>query len=186
MTSYVIVGAGNFGAATALTLAKRGDVRVTLVDTAPYPNPRAAFHDVNKIVRDDYPDKLYMRMLVKAMLRWRHDTLYSPHYREVGVVKRLDFGPAGQCTGVVLETGETLAADRTLVAAGARTPALLAQSAPERKPLHIGDRIVATGAVSFYARLFGEQRDKFAPIPVLKNCLPQVKCTSPRTRRRRC
>ena len=68
MTSYLIIGAGNFGAATALTLAKReGTTKVTLVDTTQFPNPRAASHDVNKIVRDDYPDKLYMQMLKKAV-----------------------------------------------------------------------------------------------------------------------
>ncbi|KJZ78618.1 hypothetical protein HIM_02009 [Hirsutella minnesotensis 3608] len=260
MASYIIIGAGNFGAATALALAKRGAARVTLIDTAAFPNPRAASHDVNKIVRDDYPDKLYMRMLMKAMPKWRGDDLYSSHYHEVGmlradssnfgeasmatyrdmevpndseflpvdevrrrwngafgssnfdgvdkvlynpsvgyaeadkalkavvqaavdegveyvvgVVRRLNLGPANQCTGVTLEAGQVLQADNVLLAAGARTATLLAQSAPERKELHAGDRVVATGAVSFYAKLYGEQKEKFAPIPVLKNCLPQVK-----------
>lgn len=262
MTSYLIIGAGNFGASTALTLAKRGDAKVTLVDTAAYPNPRAASHDVNKIVRDDYPDKLYMRMLIKAMPKWRNDELYRTFYHEVGmlradasdfgdesmaaykamgisndseylpvdevrrrwngafatanfdgldkilynptvgyaeadkalgavvqaavdqgveyvvgVMKKLNFGAGGQCTGITLETGEVLRADKVLLATGARTAALVAQSAPENKQLHVGDRVVATGAISFYAKLFGEQKEKFAPIPVLKNCLPQVKGT---------
>lgn len=264
MTSYIIVGAGNFGAATALTLARRGAAKVTLVDSAAFPNPFAASHDVNKIVRDDYPDKLYMRMLIKAMAKWRDDGLYSAHYHEVGMlradpssfgdesmaayaamgvanaseylrvdevrrrwngafatadfdgldrilynpsvgyaeadkalgavvqaavdlgveyvvgaVQRLAFGPDGQCTGATLESGETLRADRTLLAAGARTPALLARSAPDRPALHVGARVVATGAVSFYAKLVGAQRDRFAPVPVLKNCLPQVKGMCP-------
>ncbi|KND90552.1 L-saccharopine oxidase [Tolypocladium ophioglossoides CBS 100239] len=259
MASYLIIGAGNFGAATALTLAKRG-AKVTLIDTAAYPNPRAASHDVNKIVRDDYPDRLYMRMLIKAMPKWRNDELYSTFYHEVGmlradasnfgdesmaaykamgipndseylpvdearrrwngafatanfdgldkilynptvgyaeadkalgavvqaavdqgveyvvgVMKKLNFGAGGQCTGITLETGEVLQADKMLLATGARTAALLAQSAPENKQLHVGDRVVATGAISFYAKLFGEQKERFEPIPVLKNCLPQVK-----------
>ncbi|KAF4595563.1 sarcosine oxidase [Ophiocordyceps camponoti-floridani] len=257
---YLIIGAGNFGAATALTLAKRGGARVTLVDSAAYPNRRAASYDVNKIVRDDYPDKLYMRMLIKAMPKWRSDKLYSSYYHEVGMLRvdesnfgeesiaayrdmgihndseflpvdevrrrwngafstsnfgdvktilfnptvgfaeadkaleavvhkailrgvnfvqatvtRLDFGPTGQCIGLTLDNGESLRADKILLAAGARTPALLAQSAPANKDMHVGSRLMATGAISFHAQLTGDQRAKFAPIPVVKNCLPGVK-----------
>ncbi|KAF7532670.1 hypothetical protein G7Z17_g13610 [Cylindrodendrum hubeiense] len=86
-SSVLIIGAGNFGAATALSLVKKGDVKVTLVDTAAYPNPRAASHDINKIVRDDYPDRLYMRMLATAMPLWRQDELYKPWYHEVGMLR---------------------------------------------------------------------------------------------------
>ncbi|KAF7560001.1 hypothetical protein G7046_g4153 [Stylonectria norvegica] len=259
-SSVLIIGAGNFGAATALTLIKKGVVKVTLVDTAAFPNPRAASHDVNKIVRDDYPDKLYMRMLAKAMPMWRTDDLYKTWYHEVGMLRAddstfgdesiaayrdmgiandseflpvedvrkrwngafatadfgaldrvlynpsvgfaeadkalgavvqaavdlgveyligvmttLEFGPQGQCTGIKLQDGRTLHADKILLATGARTAPLLVQSAPDNKELHVGDRLLATGAVSFHAKLQGAQREKFAPIPVLKNCLPQVK-----------
>ena len=262
MESILIIGAGNFGAATALTYAKKGGYNVTLVDTADYPNPRAASHDVNKIVRDDYPDVLYMRMLQDAMPAWRNDELYNRFYHQVGMLRadpsefgrksiaaykalgidnkseflpveevrkrwngcfatsnfgnldkvlynpsvgfaeadkalgavvgeavalgvqyvigemdKLVFGPGGRCTGVVLKDGRTLAADRTLLATGARTAPLLAQSAPTWKKLHIGDRLLATGAVSFHAKVHGAQHEKFAPIPVLKNCLPDVKGT---------
>lgn len=258
--SVLIIGAGNFGAATALTLAKRGDVRVTLVDTAAFPNPRAASHDINKIVRDDYPDRLYMRMLAKAMPLWRQDKLYKTWYHEVGMLRAdatsfgeesiasyrdmgiannsqllsvdevrtrwngafatanfdgvsevlfnpsvgfaeadkalgavvqaavdlgvsyvvgeletLDLAEDGGCAGVKLADGRTLRADKVLLATGARTASILASSAPGREDLQAGDRLLATGAVSFYAKLTGTQHDKFATIPVLKNCLPQVK-----------
>ncbi|PHH71653.1 hypothetical protein CDD82_6393 [Ophiocordyceps australis] len=258
--SYLIIGAGNFGAATALTLAKRGHDNITLIDSAQFPNPRAASHDVNKIVRDDYPDRLYMRMLKKAMPKWRHESPYCDFYHEVGMLradgtsfghesmaayrdmgvandsrflpvaevrrrwngafatanfdgldtilynptvgfaeadkllgavvgqairhgvkyvvgsmKHLNFGPDGECVGITLESGDVFKADKILLATGARTPALLAQSAPQNKLLHLGDRVIATGAISFKAKLFGEQKAKFAPIPVLKNCLAQVK-----------
>ncbi|KAI5464726.1 FAD dependent oxidoreductase [Mariannaea sp. PMI_226] len=258
--SVLIIGAGNFGAATALTLIKRGGIRVTLVDSAAFPNPRAASHDINKIVRDDYPDRLYMRMLAKAMPLWREDKLYRPWYHEVGMLRadstsfaeesissyrdmgisndsellpveevrrrwngalatadfdgveqvlfnpsvgfaeadkalgavvqaavdlgvsyvvgeleKLEFAEDGGCSGVTLKDGKKLRADQILLATGARTSAILAQSAPQRKELHAGDRLLATGAVSFYAKLEGEQQKKFSSIPVLKNCLPQVK-----------
>jgi hypothetical protein len=260
VSSVLIVGGGNFGAATALSLARKGGVKVTVVDTVAYPNPRAASHDINKIVRDDYPDKLYMRMLIKAMPMWRADKLYSPWYHEVGMLradasdfgeksvasykavgvasdagflsvdevrkrwngayatanfgtldkilynptvgyaeadkalnavmqaavdlgveyvvgemKSLDLGADGRCVGIELTNGQTLRADKILLCTGARTGTLLAQSAPENKKLHIGDRLVATGAVSFTSKLHGEQKEKFASIPVLKNCLPEVK-----------
>jgi sarcosine oxidase/L-pipecolate oxidase len=265
--SVLIIGAGNFGAATALSLLKKGNVKVTIVDTAHYPNPRAASHDINKIVRDDYPDRLYMRLLKKAMPLWREDDLYKTFYHEVGMLRAdstsfgeesinsyrdmgipnksellpvdevrrrwngafetadfkgvdkvlwnpdvgfaeadkalgaivqaavdlgaeyivgevttIEFGPEDQCTGVALKDGTTLHADKILLAAGARTASLLAQSAPEKPLLHAGERLLATGAVSFYAKLHGAQKDKFSTIPVLKNCLPQVKGTLPSTR----
>lgn len=257
--SVIIVGAGNFGAGTALSLAQRG-VQVTLLDTAAFPSPRAASHDINKIVRDDYPDLLYMRMMVEAMPMWRSSDLYKSFYHETGMLRAdpsnfaeesiaayeklgmasecemlpvdevrrrwnglfattnfegldkilynpkvgfaeadkalaavvqagidlgveyvvgemdtLAFGLEGQCLGVTLKTGDTIMADKVLMAAGARTAPLLAQSAPNNKKLHTGDRVLATGAVSFYAKLHGEKKAKFAPIPVLKNCLKNVK-----------
>lgn len=260
MTSFIIIGAGNFGASTALALAQRGHDNVTIIDTAPFPNPRAASHDINKIVRDDYPDLLYMRMMSKAMSKWRKDPLYSRFYHEVGLlrvdasdfgkesmasyrelgignscqllpvedvrrrwnealatadfhgvshvlfnpaagfveaaralgavieeaisqgvrymaegVKKLDFGLDGRCIGITLNTGRQLQADKILLATGARTAALLAQSAPEKIKMHAGDRAVACGALSFFGKLHGEQRERFAGIPILKNCLPQVK-----------
>ncbi|KAM3503078.1 hypothetical protein MY10362_004435 [Beauveria mimosiformis] len=257
--TVVIVGAGNFGAGTALALAQRG-VQVTLLDTAAWPSPRAASHDINKIVRDDYPDMLYMRMMAKAMPMWRSNGLYKPFYHQTGMLradpssfgeesiaayKQLDidsecemlpvdevrkrwngvfatanfegleeilynphvgfaeadkalaavvqagidlgveyvvgemdtlaFGLQGQCIGVNLKNGGTIVADKVLMATGARTEPLLAQSAPGNKKLHAGDRILATGAISFFAKLHGEKKAKFAPIPVLKNCLKSVK-----------
>lgn len=257
--SVVIVGAGNFGAGTALALAQRG-VQVTLLDTAAFPSPRAASHDINKIVRDDYPDLLYMRMMAKAMPMWRSNDLFKSWYHETGMLRadpsnfaqesmkaykelnidndsemlpveevrkrwnglfattdfeglekvlynpsvgfaeadkalaavvqagidlgveyrvgemdKLAFALDGQCTGVILKGGETVLADKVLMATGARTEPLLAQSAPDNKKLHSGDRVLATGAISFYAKLHGEKKAKFAPIPVLKNCLKPVK-----------
>ncbi|KEY71596.1 hypothetical protein S7711_06057 [Stachybotrys chartarum IBT 7711] len=260
MRSVLVVGAGNFGAATALHLAKEGGCRVTVVDSEVLPNPRSASHDVNKIVRDDYPDKLYMRMLHRAMPQWRNHSLYKQWYHEVGMLRadntdfgensiaayksfgirnesrmlpvsevrqrwngafattnldglshilynpnvgyaeadkalndvikaafdagaefllgrvdRVIFGPGNRCVGIRLDDGEVHMADQVLLCTGARTGAILARSAPGNKDMHVGDRVIATGAVSFWAKLHGAQRDRFANVPVMKNCLPQVK-----------
>jgi sarcosine oxidase/L-pipecolate oxidase len=88
LNSVLVIGAGNFGAATALSLARHeSSGKVILIDSGPYPNPRAASHDINKIVRDDYPDPAYTKMMVEAMARWRSDGLYSPYYHETGIVR---------------------------------------------------------------------------------------------------
>lgn len=265
MSSYIIIGAGNFGASTALSLLQRQPgASVTLIDTQPFPNPRAASHDVSKIVRDDYPDSLYMRMLGRAMAMWREDPLFAPFYHQVGMLRadsstfgegsiaayeamgidhKSEFLPVEEvrrrwngalatadltgvdtvlynpsvgfaeadkalnailqkavdvgvkyvigetetllfgkddtdhkaCLGVKLTSGLELRADKVLIAAGARSASLLAASAPHDEKIQAGERLVATGAVSFHAKLEGEQRKKFANIPVFKNCLPQVK-----------
>lgn len=262
--SVLIVGAGNFGAATALALKrKRRDLDVSVIDAAAGPNPYAASHDVNKIVRDDYPDELYMRMMHKAMPIWRNESdIYRQFYHEVGMLRpdpgsfgtdslatyaklgadteagwlsvpevRSGFNGAfedgnfdgldkiywnpgcgwaeaegalgavteaakdagvrfvagsvekvlveeykgGRCSGVALKNGEVMRAGAVLLATGARTPALLVDSAPERTDLHAEDRLVATGAVSFTGTLRGQQKEKYTDVPVCKNVLPQVK-----------
>src|SRR5687768_2949223 len=86
--SYIIVGAGNFGAAAALALITEDpEATILLVDTTPYPNPRAASHDINKIIRPDYADPTYMRLMAEAMPHWRTSPLYAPFYHEVGVMR---------------------------------------------------------------------------------------------------
>lgn len=260
--SIIIVGAGNFGATTALFLATvRRDMTIILIDTTPEANPRAASHDLNKIVRDDYADPLYMKMMLRAMPQWRdQNSIYGPYFHEVGMLRadpgshgekvlstyeglgvptsaqwlsvdevrsrfkgafadgnfgdqtRIFYNPNcgwaeadkalnavidaakkegvqyrqgcvekvmlaedGTCNGVFLEGGEKLVADAVLLATGARTPALLIDSAPDKPDLHAGDRIVATGAMSFTGTLTGAKKEKYMNVPVCKNVLPQVK-----------
>jgi sarcosine oxidase/L-pipecolate oxidase len=264
--SIIIVGAGNFGASTALHLAQTSDMQVQLIDTTPRANPRAASHDVNKIVRDDYADELYMKMMLRAMPRWRDSKgMYAPYFHEVGMlradpgthgdkvlrayerlgadsratwlgieevrtrfngvfadthfgdldkifynpncgwaeadkalnavlgaakeagatyiqgsVERVLFDQSGAARGVLLEGGEELEADAVLLATGARTPALLFDSGPHRPDLQVGDRLIATGAMSFTGTLAGAKKEKYTNVPVCKNVLPGVKGESPR------
>lgn len=85
--TYVIVGAGVFGASTALHLAMSvPQATVILIDTASSPCPSAASSDLNKIVRADYADILYMKIALEAVDKWRNDKLYAPWYHESGML----------------------------------------------------------------------------------------------------
>ena len=49
--SYLVVGAGVFGASTALHLSRqKPEAKITLLDRLPFPDPIAASHDINKVV----------------------------------------------------------------------------------------------------------------------------------------
>ncbi|KAL2756038.1 hypothetical protein ACRALDRAFT_2106189 [Sodiomyces alcalophilus JCM 7366] len=259
--TVLIVGAGNFGAATALYLATHHkDKAVTLVDKTDLANPCAASHDINKIVRDEYDDPLYMRLMLEAMPLWRSDALYSPFFHQVGMLRAdptaygegslrtyralgveppavwlsvdevrrrwngvfadanfgglekimfnpgsgwaeadhaldavlraardegaryhkgcvggVEFDREGTCTGVRLDSGERLTADVVLLCTGARTAELLAASQPDRPEFHLGNRAVATGAMSFAGTLKGAQRERFRNVPVCKNVVGGIK-----------
>lgn len=82
----LIVGAGIFGASTALELARLGH-RVTIVDRSQdgYACENASSHDLNKIVRSDYMDAHYRDLGKKAIELWRLHPLYAPYFHEVGI-----------------------------------------------------------------------------------------------------
>ncbi|KAK1995359.1 FAD dependent oxidoreductase [Colletotrichum falcatum] len=87
-TSYLIVGAGVFGASTALHLIRaRPDAGVTLVDrnASDAPVRVAASWDWKKVVRADYADIEYMRLTLEAKEHWAGDPLWRPFYHESGV-----------------------------------------------------------------------------------------------------
>ena len=90
-SSYIIAGAGVFGASTALYLSRqRPAPTIILVDRAPYPCPIAASHDINKIVRSDYGDIFYCKLGLKALERWRTDPLFEMWYHQSGLLKATD------------------------------------------------------------------------------------------------
>lgn len=85
--SYLIVGAGCFGASTARHLkVTHPDADVVIVDSAPFPNPVAASHDLNKIIRAEYEDIMYMRLAVEALDAWGADPVLRPFFHKTGVV----------------------------------------------------------------------------------------------------
>ena len=90
-SSYIIVGAGVFGASTALSLSKEDPApTVILIDRAPYPCPVAASHDINKIVRADYGDIFYCKLGLQTLERWRTDPLFNRWYHQSGLLKATD------------------------------------------------------------------------------------------------
>ena len=90
-SSYLIVGAGVFGASTALHLSRqRPAPSIILVDRAAYPCPIAASHDINKIVRSDYGDIFYCKLGLETLENWRHDSLFKKWYHQSGLLKATD------------------------------------------------------------------------------------------------
>ena len=98
--SYLIVGAGTFGTATALSLKKlEPDSDVTVLDQTPFPCPMGAGHDYNKIVRADYDDLLYMKLGLKSMESWNSDPLYSTHFHKTRLPLERECDSSQACNG---------------------------------------------------------------------------------------
>lgn len=259
--TVIVVGSGVFGASTCRALLETWpSTAVTLIDAYSFPSPRAASNDINKIVRADYADTLYMRMTLDAMERWSgSDPLFAPWYHQVGLLRvenrgfsarcleafealgvttpahmipmsdvrqrwggifadgkfgdvercywqpdagwadadkaleavvqdvvdrgvqyreatvdRLTMASEGICTGVELEGGEVLTADRVILCTGARTAPLLANTAPDNKNIQVGNRLFATGAVTCYARVPEDRWHEFREAPVLSSSLEHI------------
>jgi sarcosine oxidase/L-pipecolate oxidase len=86
-TSYLLVGAGCFGASTALHLKRtHPTAKVTLIDRTPFPCPTAAAHDLNKIVRAEYEDPLYLKLALEALKIWNCDPIFKPWFHRTGLV----------------------------------------------------------------------------------------------------
>ncbi|KAK2831936.1 hypothetical protein FQN49_007021 [Arthroderma sp. PD_2] len=109
-SSYLIVGAGCFGASTALHLARSNPAsasRITLVDRTPFPCPSAAAHDLNKIIRSEYTDVFYMRLALEAMGVWKSDPVFSPYYHKTGIL----FATTREHASRIVENYTTVAAE---------------------------------------------------------------------------
>ncbi|KAL8890837.1 MAG: hypothetical protein Q9215_002063 [Flavoplaca cf. flavocitrina] len=98
---YLIVGAGVFGASTALQLSKqKPSASVCLIDRTPFPCPIAASHDLNKSVRADYEDLFYCGLGIKALERWRNDPLFKQFYYQSGMIT-IENGPESLGTKII-------------------------------------------------------------------------------------
>ncbi|NDU71533.1 FAD-dependent oxidoreductase [Actinomadura sp. DSM 109109] len=70
MGTFVVVGAGLTGAATAWQLARRGH-EVTVLERGTPANDEGSSHGSARILRYGYADPLYARMVVDARHEWR-------------------------------------------------------------------------------------------------------------------
>ncbi|PYH42358.1 NAD(P)/FAD-dependent oxidoreductase [Aspergillus saccharolyticus JOP 1030-1] len=91
--SILIVGAGTWGASTALHLARRGYTNVTVLDAYPQPSAISAGNDVNKIVSfsessclHDDPDYANRTFFAALSHGFRHDPVFQPHFHETGAI----------------------------------------------------------------------------------------------------
>ena len=94
-SSILIIGAGTWGASTALHLARQGYKNVTVLDPYPVPSAISAGNDINKIKgwRDSDSsgsgsDEAYVRDTVasEATKAWVEDEVFKPYYHETGYV----------------------------------------------------------------------------------------------------
>jgi len=76
---------------------------------------------------------------------------------------------AKTCTGVQTENGTELKADNVILCTGAWTPKLLLDTAPDRVDLHVGDRMIAAGAIQCPASYPPDQMYKLHSVPVMFN-----------------
>ncbi|KAK4040494.1 hypothetical protein C8A01DRAFT_46211 [Parachaetomium inaequale] len=206
-TSYLVVGAGVFGASAALALARsRPSESIILVDKSLPPRQSASW-DCAKVVRADYTDILYARLALEAKNRWRADPLYnrpglaneSSGWVEAnralaavvnaaaaaGVrlvqanVSALIFDENRVCTGVRYADGQSQLAEHTLLATGAETAQLLVCSDPAFRELHAGNRLTAAGLVTGIAKLKPEEAARFHGAPVFLHAGGSAKVIPP-------
>ena len=84
--SVLIIGAGTFGTSTAYHLATtyKDASKVTIIDQAPSPPKPAAAIDVNRIIRTDYPNKLYCNLANEAIHAWFWSLELQRYFHKVG------------------------------------------------------------------------------------------------------
>lgn len=84
----LIVGAGIFGLSTAYNLAQRTTDPSTIIvlDRASPPSEHAASTDINKIIRADYSNPLYMELGLEAIQAWQNNPLFKDEevYHQTG------------------------------------------------------------------------------------------------------
>ncbi|KAF2204246.1 FAD dependent oxidoreductase [Delitschia confertaspora ATCC 74209] len=106
--SYNIIGAGVFGASTALHLIRKYPrARIRLFDRQPFPSTLAASWDLNKVIRTDYAELRYMELAMEALKAWKSDPLFKEFYHEDGIFWISDT----DLTGRIVENYKRLGVD---------------------------------------------------------------------------
>jgi hypothetical protein len=84
-----------------------------------------------------------------------------------GAVSKLLFDKSsGSCYGVSLENGEEFIATKIVLATGANTAKIIADSAPDRKDIQVEDRITGAAVVTGAVRLTDAQMKHYGSMPV--------------------
>lgn len=70
--SVLIIGGGTFGTSTAYHLSLKPSLytSITVLDRFPVPSCEAAGNDINKVIRADYPEAHYARLMTEAIPIW--------------------------------------------------------------------------------------------------------------------
>lgn len=114
----LIIGAGEFGLSTALSLLSRpayNGSRITIVDSSSQlPNPSGSSVDANRIVRADYADVLYSRLASECQHFWRDTSTDGwggeGRYHQPGFVLTADAG-AGEYLSQAMKSVLSVAAE---------------------------------------------------------------------------
>lgn len=78
---FLIVGRGVWGVSTAYHLAKKvPSCRIFLMERSTWADQSGASVDVNKIIRVEYEDPVYLKLAHRAQKLWREDTFWSQFY----------------------------------------------------------------------------------------------------------
>jgi sarcosine oxidase / L-pipecolate oxidase len=83
-----------------------------------------------------------------------------------GTVSKLLFDSDGDCLGIETTDGRQLKASNIVLATGANTPKVLADSAPDRAEMQVEDRILGAAVVTGAVRLTDIQMQHFGTMPV--------------------
>ncbi|KAA8650794.1 hypothetical protein EYZ11_011460 [Aspergillus tanneri] len=99
-SSILVIGAGTWGASTALHMARRGYNNVTVLDPCPVPSAISAGNDVNKIISSgqysNRKDEIEINEILaeQAFNGWKNDPLFQPYYHDTGLLMSAS-SPAG-------------------------------------------------------------------------------------------
>lgn len=114
MSTYVVVGAGLAGAATAWQLARRGH-EVTVLERSTPANAQGSSHGSARILRYGYPDPFYARLVVDARAEWDELERLAGE-RLITPTGSLDFG-AGRAPAALAAVFEEVGVDHELLTA---------------------------------------------------------------------
>ena len=89
-------------------------------------------------------------------------------------ISRVLFGHDSRCIGVQTNGGNQILGDKIVLCTGAYTAELLAESAPERAEIHVGNGMVAAAAAMCTFRVPEHEMGKFASAPAFANPLDGV------------